>query len=307
MNAAVSGHALTKSYGENRALDGVSFSVESGEIYGLLGPNGAGKSTLMGILSGFLRQDSGELSFDGEAAESDARVARQSIGLVPQDLAIYPTLTALENLSIFGNFYKLPKARIASQSERLLKAVDLYERRKEPVKNFSGGMKRRLNLIAALLHEPRLLLCDEPTTGVDPQSRNAIFEFLEAQNRQGLTILYTTHYMEEAERLCDRIAIIDRGKIRACGTQAELIALTGQQYELRFAPQDAGAVKGLLEGKGRWEDRSEYAAFIPGSQARLSELFKLLEEADIAEGRVRIQQPSLEQVFLTLTGRELRD
>jgi len=298
---------VTKTYKQLTALDNISLEVESGSFFGLLGPNGAGKSTLMFLISGFLPQDSGTIRLNGSEIKPGDSQRRHLIGLVPQELAIYPTLNALENLHIFGKLYRLSKTQIKERSEAFLKAVDLWDRRKEPVKQFSGGMKRRLNLIVGLLHQPPILLCDEPTVGVDPQSRNAIFEFLEEQNRRGLTIVYTTHYMEEAERLCDRIAIIDHGTIKAAGTRQELIALTGQRYELRFPAGEPAKLQKMLDHPGKWEQRSDHVAFLPEGNVSLSSLFKSIEAASYPEDQVRIQQPSLERVFLSLTGRQLRD
>lgn len=203
---------VNKSFKTIKALNDVSLEIQQGEFFGLLGPNGAGKSTTMNLLIGYLSADSGNILINGEEVSINGINFRKNIGFVPQSLALYNELSAVENLRIFGSFYNLSKTTIEEQISSYLNAVGLYDRRKEEVKNFSGGMKRRLNLIAALLHKPKVLLCDEPTVGVDPQSRNAIFDFLEKLNSEGLTIVYTTHYMEEAERMCNRVAIIDSGK-----------------------------------------------------------------------------------------------
>jgi len=200
---------VTKKFPTVTALQNVSLTVADGEFFGLLGPNGAGKSTLMNLLIGYLDPDAGEIFVGDEKVTRDNLEARKNIGLVPQSLALYDDISAQENLEIFGSFYHIEKRTLRDRIEERLRAVELYDRRKDKVSTFSGGMKRRLNLIASLLHDPSLLLCDEPTVGVDPQSRNAIFDYLEMLNREGKTIVYTTHYMEEAERLCTRIAIID--------------------------------------------------------------------------------------------------
>lgn len=206
---------ITKQFPTVTALENFSLTIHRGEFFGLLGPNGAGKSTLMSLLVGYLDPDGGEIFFDKEKITRDSLQSRKTIGLVPQSLALYEDLSALSNLEIFGSFFHIEKKILHERIEEKLHAVQLFDRRKDKVKTFSGGMKRRLNLVASLLHEPEILLCDEPTVGVDPQSRNAIFDYLQSLNKQGKTIVYTTHYMEEVERLCNRIAIIDAGKVIA--------------------------------------------------------------------------------------------
>ena len=214
---------VVKRYGALTALNGVSLQVKAGEFFGLLGPNGAGKSTLMSLVAGLRAADAGTLTLDGGALTTTDPAGRLALGLVPQHIALYQELSADQNLRIFGQLYGLRGAGLRQRVDAALAAVQLTARRKDQVKTFSGGMQRRLNLAAALLHRPKLLLCDEPTVGVDPQSRNAIFEYLERLNREGLTIIYSTHYMEEATRLCSRIGIIDQGKILALGTLDEQI------------------------------------------------------------------------------------
>jgi ABC-2 type transport system ATP-binding protein len=216
------------------ALDGVTLDIAPGEFFGLLGPNGAGKSTFMSLISGLRPLDAGTLTVDGDGVSAGSARARQALGLVPQHIALYSDLSAERNLRIFGELYGLRGQRLSERVDVLLEAVQLADRRKDLVKEFSGGMQRRLNLAAALLHEPRLLLCDEPTVGVDPQSRNAIFDFLKELNRGGLTVIYSTHYMEEATRLCSRIGIIDHGKILASGTIDELLAKLPFEEEIRY-------------------------------------------------------------------------
>src|SRR6185295_6296561 len=203
---------LHKSYGDRVAVDGISLSLSPGEIFGLLGPNGAGKTTTVSMLSGLLSPDRGEVLVDGQPLAGDADPAKRRIGLVPQDLALYEELPALDNLKFFGALYGMSGAALGRAIGEALEFVGLADRGKDLVKAYSGGMKRRLNLAAALLHDPAVLLLDEPTVGVDPQSRNAIFDNLEELRRRGKALLYTTHYMEEAERLCDRISIVDAGR-----------------------------------------------------------------------------------------------
>jgi ABC-2 type transport system ATP-binding protein len=219
----VSAKGVVKRFGSLAALDGVSLDIAPGEFFGLLGPNGAGKSTFMSLIAGLRPLDGGTLTVDGAGVAAGSAKARRSLGLVPQHIALYEDLSAERNLRIFGELYGLRGSGLGRRIDHVLDAVQLADRRKDLVKEFSGGMQRRLNLAAALLHEPRLLLCDEPTVGVDPQSRNAIFENLEALKRRGKTLLYTTHYMEEAERLCDRVLILDHGRILADDSVANLV------------------------------------------------------------------------------------
>jgi ABC-2 type transport system ATP-binding protein len=209
---------LSKRYGQRVAVDAISFSIEQGETVGLLGPNGAGKTTAIAMISGITRPDGGDVSLGGVSVTQNANALKRRVGLVTQDLALYEELSAWANLQLFGGLYGLGAARLRPRAEAALSLVGLADRSEDRVKTFSGGMKRRLNIAAALLHDPDLILLDEPTVGVDPQSRNAIFENLEELKRRGKTLLYTTHYMEEAERLCDRVLILDHGRILANDT-----------------------------------------------------------------------------------------
>src|SRR5579862_1137170 len=219
---------LSKRYGDRPALDGVGFSIAAGEVYGLLGPNGAGKTTTIKIVSGLLRADAGTVSVCGRPAAHDLSV-RGLVGYVPQDIALYPDLTGRENLTFLGELYGLRKQVLRARVEEALALTDLVERGDDRVDSFSGGMKRRMNIAAGLLHHPRLLVLDEPTVGVDPQSRHAILERVRELGRDGMAVLYTTHYMEEAERVCDRVAIVDRGRVVAEGTRRELVAQLGER------------------------------------------------------------------------------
>jgi ABC-2 type transport system ATP-binding protein len=219
-------NSLTKRYGERMAVDAISFSVAQGETVGLLGPNGAGKTTAIAMISGISKPDGGEVTLGGVRLAQDANALKRRVGLVPQDLALYEELSAWANLQLFGGLYGLGAAELQPRAKAALALVGLADRSADCVKTFSGGMKRRLNIAGALLHEPDLILLDEPTVGVDPQSRNAIFENLEELKRRGKTLLYTTHYMEEAERLCDRILILDHGRILA----SDSVAGFKQQY-----------------------------------------------------------------------------
>ena len=277
--------ALRKSYGDIVAVDGVSLNAGKGETIGLLGPNGAGKTTAVSIIAGLVRPDSGTVLIDGRALQGDTDPAKRAIGLVPQDIGLYPEISARENLHLFGALYGMDGTNRRRAIDAALDLVGLAERAKDKVGSFSGGMMRRLNLAAALLHDPQLLLLDEPTVGVDPQSRNAIFDNLETLKKRGKTLLYTTHYMEEAERLCDRVGIMDHGRLLSLDTVEGLLASQG------------GLPRLVVNTDGR-----EIEVF---SADPLGELNRLAATAPI--DRFRLEQPTLEQVFLNLTGRTLRD
>ncbi|TVR53812.1 MAG: ABC transporter ATP-binding protein [Puniceicoccaceae bacterium] len=300
--------AVTKTYGATPALEAFSLDVRRGEFLGLLGPNGAGKSTLMLILSGFLRPDAGKIVFGWEGGEDLAK-ARRRLGVVPQEIALYDDLPARTNLRIFGELQGLRGSALREAVEDGLKRARLEDRARHPVKELSGGMKRRLNLAAALLHRPEILLCDEPTVGVDPQARQVIYQTLEELRAEGMTILYTTHYMEEARRLCDRVAIIDLGRLLALGTVSELLEMLPFEEEmlLRKGSLTPGALEGLLGPYGNLDDAGEHLAFRPRAGCPLSKVFSLLEEAGIPSRGVTLRQPDLETLFLHLTGHQLRE
>jgi ABC-2 type transport system ATP-binding protein len=303
---------LRKRYGELEAVKGVSFEIREGETYGLLGPNGAGKTTTISMVCGLLTRDAGEVTLDGQAIDVGAVAAKAGIGYVPQELAIYPDLTARENLEFFGRLYDLGGARLKARTSEVLELIGLTERAKDRTSTFSGGMQRRLNIGIGLLHQPRLLLLDEPTVGVDPQSRNAILESVAELGRQGMAILYTTHYMEEAERLCTRIGIIDGGEIRAEGTQKELVALIGRRDQIRLtltgdvvaAARAAGHVRGVASAAAKGD---EVEVLTADAGRVLPRLLDAVEAAGAHVRGVEIVQPNLEAVFLHLTGRALRD
>jgi ABC-2 type transport system ATP-binding protein len=303
---------LTKSYGARRAVDDVSFQVLAGQTVGLLGPNGAGKSTTVGMLCGLLRPDSGQVLLDGDAVSPGASSAKRKIGVVPQDLALYEDLSARENLRLFGALYGLSGASLAQRSDEVLALVNLLDRARDKPATFSGGMKRRLNIAAALMHDPALLILDEPTVGVDPQSRNAIFETLEQLKAQGRSLIYTSHYMEEVERLADHIVIIDHGKVLADASPAELYRRLPAQAALRIeleAPLPAGLAASLRGRPGVAAVDGDGAAL----DIRLAEAGEALPViAWLAESGCRAQhfataRTSLEDIFLNLTGRTLRD
>lgn len=224
---------LVKTFGKHEAVKGVSFTIGKGEIFGLLGPNGAGKSTTINMMCGYLAPTSGDTTINGVSITKEPLKVKREIGVVPQEIALYKDLNSLENLDFFGQIYGMSARERRARSEEVLHFVGLYDRRKEPIKNFSGGMQRRINMAVAMIHQPDFLMMDEPTVGVDPQSRENIFDTIEKLRDQGVTILYTTHYMEEAERLCNHIAIMDEGRIIAMGTLEQLLALRDQNREVQ--------------------------------------------------------------------------
>jgi ABC-2 type transport system ATP-binding protein len=285
--------SVTKRYGSITALDNVSLDIAPGEFFGLLGPNGAGKSTLMSLVAGLRAPDAGTLTLDDQPLTAATSAARRNLGLVPQTNALFMELTAEENLRIFGELQGLRGVELKTRLDEAFAAAQLEDRRHSFVKTFSGGMQRRLNLVAALLHRPKLLLCDEPTVGVDPQSRNAIFEHLQKLNREGVTIIYSTHYMEEAERLCSRIGIIDHGKILALGTLDELLTRLPFEDEISFPATAATAPL--------------VARLAPHADYPLSAFFTETESLSLSPRLFTSQRPTLEAVFLHLTGRTLRE
>ncbi len=299
---------VTKKFPSVTALDRVTLEIREQEFFGLLGPNGAGKTTLMSLLVGYHNADEGVITIDGQKVSQDNLEIRKEIGFVPQSLALYDELNAQENLEMFGKLYDIEQKILHERMKEQLNAVGLYERRKDKVKTFSGGMKRRLNMIASLLHDPKVLICDEPTVGVDPQSRNAIFDFLELLNKQGKTVVYTTHYMEEAERLCNRIAIIDHGNIIALGTTDELLEKLPYDETIIIAKNPSTLEhKPLFRDFGELIEDDDHFELKPANGFVLSKFFSQIEENGLKYKWVELHRPSLEAVFLQLTGRRLRD
>lgn len=299
---------VTKRYGSLTALDGVSLRVARGEFFGLLGPNGAGKSTLMSLVAGLRAPEAGTIELDGVPLAGRPDAAVRALGFVPQSLALYEDLTAEENLGLFGRLYGLSGATLRARIDACLDAVQLADRRRHAVKTYSGGMQRRLNLAASLLHEPKLLLCDEPTVGVDPQSRNAIFDLLQRLNRDGLTVIYSTHYMEEATRLCSRIGIIDHGRILALGSLDELLAhLPGG--EIVGFPRAAvpPAALAALARHGTPRAEADTVELHLHAGVRLAEFFATAQAAGLPDRLFQLKRPTLEDVFLHLTGKTLRE
>ncbi len=297
---------LVKRFGDLTAVNGITLELKSGECLGLLGPNGAGKSTLIRSIVGRVIPDAGKVSIFGERADSTG--ARMALGWVPQELALYPKLTSRENLESFGEYHGLRRAALKTAVAWCLEWAALTDRAQEPVKNLSGGMKRRLNMAAGLIHRPKVILMDEPTVGVDPQSRNRIFEMIEKLRGEGVSMIYTTHYMEEAERLCDRIAIIDHGRIIALGTRDELVrnAFAFRSEVLaRFANRDDSVAAWVKQRGGLYENGM--AQFTIEHATEIAGLLDAATKAGHELADISLRKPNLESVFLHLTGRELRD
>jgi ABC-2 type transport system ATP-binding protein len=297
---------LVKRFGSLTAVDGISLMLAPGECLGLLGPNGAGKSTLIRSIAGRVIPNRGTVSIFGSAAESSA--ARAALGWVPQELAIYPRLSCAENLSAFGRYHGLSGAKLKEQAAWCLEWAALTDRAKTVAGTLSGGMKRRLNMAAGIIHKPRIVLMDEPTVGVDPQSRNRIFEMIEALRAQGVSLIYTTHYMEEAERLCDRIAIIDHGRIIAEGTHTDLVRNafgSRSQVIARVTGAPEAIADWIARHNGRVVDGA--AEFTVEQSTEISTLLADAASANLDLDDLALKRPNLESVFLHLTGRELRD
>ncbi len=310
---------LVKRFGDRTAVDDVSFEIRPGEAYGLLGPNGAGKTTAISMLVGLLARDGGEVVVDGISLDDHPTDAKAAIGLVPQELALYPELTAAENLTFFGRLYGLKGQTLSRRVAEVVEVVGLTDRASDRVATYSGGMKRRVNIAAGLLHRPLLLVLDEPTVGVDPQSRNAILETVEDLGRAGMALLYTSHYMEEVERVCDRVGILDEGRLVAEGTRRELVARLGQ-HDLVLLSTDgdshalidaARAVGGVQNAVvlPRQEEASatRVQVTVADGRARLPALIAAAAAAGVAITSVEVAEPDLEAVFLHLTGKALRD
>ncbi|HKJ38637.1 MAG TPA: ABC transporter ATP-binding protein [Anaerolineales bacterium] len=309
---AIEVNNLKKSFGDLQAVQDATFSAASGEVLSLLGPNGAGKSTTISMISGLLAPNAGDASIMGHSVTKEPELAKKSLGVVPQDISLYPDLSAHENLVFWGKMYGLRGAELKSRVDEVLEVIGLADRQKDHVGKFSGGMKRRVNIGAALLHKPDVVIMDEPTVGIDPQSRRHILDNVKELNRQGMTVLYTTHYMEEAAELSNHIAIMDKGRVIAYGTHDELIKLVGEQTRIDVTLNTEGgnvldawrATDGVskidsLDGK--------VTALVDDSNRVLPQLFEEASKAGVRITSVDIQEPNLETVFLHLTGRALRD
>ena len=303
---------LTKRFNDKLAIDNISFNIEKGEIFGLLGPNGAGKSTLINLLAGLVSMDKGEAIIGGYNISKEPLKAKGKIGLVPQEIALFQNLTAKENLEYWGGLYGLKNNLLKERINEAIEIAALQEHIKKPIKNYSGGMKRRLNIVAAMMHHPEVLIMDEPTVGVDPQSRNHIFEVVKKMNKEyESTIIYTSHYMEEIELLCNNILIMDLGKEVAYGTKEELkrmiisdkvikINAKGKLEPLMFLIKKLPGVKGV-------ELKGEELKIVCKESLAINELLKEILKENVAVKSIQIEEPTLEEVFLTLTGKQLRD
>ena len=322
---------LVKRFGDNAAVDGVSFDILEGEVFGLLGPNGAGKTTVISMISCLLAPTSGEVIVDGASVTKDPRKVKCALGVVPQEIALYPTLTALENLRFWGRMYGLGGRLLEDRVAEALDTAGLADRARERIETYSGGMKRRINIAAGIMHHPRVLLMDEPTVGIDPQSRNHILETVKELNRRGMTVLYTSHYMEEVEFLCDRVGIIDHGKVIALGAIDELRRLVGDENVISVHLSELSA--GVLDALRALPEVDSVTATAPADaeehdedgakpEADESVMVQVLSKdsgtviADVVSvlGRagakilsVDVREPNLESVFLHLTGKSLRD
>ncbi|SEQ14275.1 ABC transporter ATP-binding protein [Piscibacillus halophilus] len=304
---------LKKVFKQNVAADDVNLYLDRGESVGLLGPNGAGKSTTISMISTLLKPTSGEVKWHGDSVIKNPSLIRDVLGVVPQEIALYEELTALENLRFFGKIYGIKGKQLETKITEVLEIVGLTDRQKELVKHYSGGMKRRINIAVALLHEPEIIIMDEPTVGIDPQSRNYILEMVRQLNKEkGMTVLYTSHYMEEVERLCDRIYIMDHGKVIATGTKEELTSILSSEETILIEldqsyPQLVEKIKqtdGVLQVV---EHEQEIKLIVPKGNRLLGKIFQLAEQEQAQITSINVQIPTLEDVFLHLTGRKLRD
>ncbi|MET3506483.1 ABC transporter ATP-binding protein [Halalkalibacter oceani] len=304
---------LSKSFKGITAVEGVNIYMEKGESIGLLGPNGAGKSTTISMISSLLRPDSGDVRLYGKSVIQEPNTIRRVLGMVPQEIALYQELTAYENLKFFGRIYGLRGKQLEAKIQEVLELVGLTDRQKQLVRTYSGGMQRRVNMAAAMLHNPEILIMDEPTVGIDPQSRSHILEMVrELNQKQGLAVLYTSHYMEEVERLCDRLYIMDHGRVIAAGTKEELKSiLSGEEAILIDLERPNGGLFNELEANQAIiqtiETEKGLKLIVPKGSKMLAEIFQAAERHDAQILRVNVQVPTLEDVFLHLTGRKLRD
>ncbi|MBX4267252.1 ABC transporter ATP-binding protein [Clostridium estertheticum] len=312
MNNVVTVKNLEKSYHTKKAIDGVDFVVHKGEILGLLGPNGAGKSTIINILATILSPDNGEISILGHDLKKDVKPIKLEIGIVPQDLAIYEEITAEQNVSFFASLYKLKGENLKHHVKEALELVGLYDRKDEKPKSFSGGMKRRLNIACGIAHQPKLIIMDEPTVGIDPQSRNHILQSIKILKKRGATVIYSTHYMEEVEEICDRIIIMDNGKVIAQGTKEELKQKVNDEITYSFCVDNLNKISTkefyLIDGVTKVKiSQNIIEITIENSKDNINEIISVITLKGCKIESLNSKKASLETVFLELTGRNLRD
>ena len=305
---------LIKRFGDFTAVDGVSFDIQEGEVFSLLGPNGAGKTTTISMLSCLLTPTLGDAIIGGHSITKEPMAVKQIIGIVPQDIALYEDLNARENLEFWGRMYGMRGTALKHRVAEVLEQIGLADKAKQRIKTYSGGMKRRVNIGVGLLHKPRILFMDEPTVGIDPQSRRNILDSIKDLNTQGMTVLYTTHYMEEAEELSHRVGIVDHGKLIALGTQKELTQMVGQLEALRLHIPEGQDTTPLVDSLRNLPDVKqvtvadhEIVLIVPDAQEALSPVFRQADQLGFKIRSVDIEEPNLEAVFLHLTGRALRD
>ena len=310
MQAALQAQDLRKRYGERQAVGGVSFSIRPGELLALVGPHGAGKSTTLGMIAGLTVPDSGQVQLSGQTAAQDRNAYQRRIGWVPQEIALFEPLSAQANVELFGALYGLSRATLRERVSKVLAQVGLLDRAQDAAAQFSGGMKRRLNIACALVHDPELLLLDEPTAGVDPQSRNAIFDTLEALKREGKALLYTTHYMEEAERLADRIVIVDHGQVVAEGSLPELLRRLPAALSIELCIEgqpDPVALQALPGVRQVQMTEGRLKMSLDELAAPTERILQALQAQGVQVTHLSSGRATLEDVFLALTGRQLRD
>lgn len=304
--------SVSKSFGNIEAVKNISFTIEKGKIFGILGPNGAGKSTIVNILNTRVKPDKGDVIIDGVNIKDDGEIIKLIMGVVPQEIALYEELSAYENLMFWGGLYNIPKSELKANVDNTLEIVDLSLRKNDKIKTFSGGMKRRINIACSLLHNPKILVLDEPTVGVDPQNRNHIFEVIERLNNEGMTIIYTTHYMEEAERFCDDIAIIDVGRIIAQGTLKELRQISNVKdlLTIKLADADNETITRIISENPlfRFDSTSSTLKVECGNIGNdTSIIINQIQNSGGVIERIFTQGTNLESIYLKLTGKELRD
>jgi ABC-2 type transport system ATP-binding protein len=303
---------VVKRYDGKLIVDHVNFNIQEGEIFGLLGPNGAGKSTTISMICGLLKADSGEIIIDGVSVREKPLEVKKSIGLVPQELALYENMSAADNVSFFGKLYGLRGKLLKERTREALAFTGLSDRARDKPSTFSGGMKRRLNIACAIMHRPRLIIMDEPTVGIDPQSRNHILESVKLLNQMGSAVIYTSHYMEEVAAICDRVAIMDQGHIIACGTESELRERVAHEEKIivKAANITPALVKELEQHPrvSRVEAvQDAIALYLPSSQSALQDILFIFAKHEGVIASLNIEEPDLETLFLSLTGRTLRD